>query len=53
MEWNTTKTWVYPSSTIFAPAEVVPDKGTIFSTIKGEMQRFSVFDCIALHYKDT
>jgi hypothetical protein len=43
-----------PCSTIFAPAEVFPDKGTIYSNIKGEeMQRFSVFDCIALLYKDT
>jgi hypothetical protein len=30
-----------------------PDKGTILSNIKREMQRFSVFDCIALLYKDT
>jgi hypothetical protein len=36
-----------PSSTIFVPADVFPDKGTMCSTIKGEMQRFSVFDCIA------
>jgi hypothetical protein len=38
---------------MFAPAEVFPDKGTILFTIKGEMQRFSVFDCIASLYKDT
>ena len=45
---------ISPCSTIFAPAEVFPDKGTIYSNIKGEeMQMFSVFDCIALHCKDT
>jgi hypothetical protein len=37
-----------------APAEVFPDKGTIYYNMKGEeMHRFWVFDCISLLDKDT
>ena len=35
------------------PAEVFPDKGKLFSNIKGERQMFWVFDCIVLLDKDT
>jgi hypothetical protein len=43
------KTWV----NTFTPCEVFLDKGMLFFNIKGESQRFWVFDFIVLLGKDT
>ena len=41
------KTWVYP-----VKQHICTDKGKLFYNIKGESQRFWVFDCIVLLDKD-
>jgi hypothetical protein len=41
-----------PCNNTCAPAEVFPDKGNLFSNIKGERQRFWVFVFIVLLDKD-
>jgi hypothetical protein len=45
-------TVVYHACAVTLSMKKPLEEGTICSTIKGEMQRFSVFDCIASLYKD-
>jgi hypothetical protein len=55
MWWSGTlwKPGCTPCSNTFAPSEVFPDKGKLFSSIKCERQRSWVFDCFVLLDKET
>ena len=55
MRWSGTlwKHGITPWDNTFSPAKVFANKGKLFSNIKGERQRYGVFDCIVLLDRDT